>query len=312
MSSENRESGNKRNLARPITIGLAAIAVAIGAYLLWATPSWESTDDALIKGNQVVVSAQVMAQITGLAAEEHESVAKGQTLVKLDDLLLLAQEQQAQANEEYAERNDELAQVKLDQARSDFNRANTQLRGGIISQEQFDHASSAFNSAQSQSGVARAQIRMAEAQLAAAGVNLSRATIASPIDGVVAKKWATLGSVAQPAQPIYALYDLKDLWVEANFKETQIRRIGPGDYAEVTVDAFGNRPFTGKVESIGSATAAEFSLIPPDNASGNFTKVTQRIPVKIALDKPETWELGKGKSLVPGMSVEVRVKTSGR
>jgi membrane fusion protein (multidrug efflux system) len=303
---------SRRRSGGVIALIVALVAAAAGAYYLFAARSWQSTDDAMIKGDQIVVSAQLMAQITHLAAEEQSRVAKGQVLVRLDDIMLQAQEQQAVANNEYADQNISLAQTRLDQAQDDLDRATVQLKNKIIPQEQYEHMNIAYSAAQAQYKIAQAQAKQAEAQLAAVQANLSHTIIASPIDGVVAKKWTTVGNVVQPAQPIYTLYDLKDLWVEANFKETQIQDIEPGDPVEVTVDAFSKRSFTGKVDSIGTATAAEFSLMPPDNASGNFTKVTQRIPVKIVLDDPESVNVGPGKSLVSGMSVEVRVKTGRR
>ena len=157
-----------------------------------------------------------------MTAEEQDHVAKGQVLVKLDDLTLKAQESQAIANKEFAAQNVDLAQVKLDQAQSDLERATAQLKAKIIPQEQYDHLAVAFSSAQTQCKIALAQQKMAEAQYATVETNLAHMIIQSPIDGVVAKKWTMPGNIVQPAQPIYTLYDLDDLWVEANFKETQI------------------------------------------------------------------------------------------
>jgi membrane fusion protein (multidrug efflux system) len=309
---ENNEHTNpKKKGGGRIIIVLVLVAAAVGAYFLFATGGSQATDDAAVRGNQIVVSAQTLGQITSLSAEEQDHVAKGQVLVRLDDLTLKAQESQAIANKEFAAQNVTLSQVKLEQAQSDLDRATLQLKAKIIPQEQYDHLAIAFSSAQTQCNIALAQQKMAEAQYATVETNLAHMVIQSPINGVVAKKWTMPGNIVQPAQPIYTLYDLNSLWVEANFKETQIHHIMPGDPATVEVGAFPGHRFTGKVESIGSATASEFALIPPDNATGNFTKVTQRVPVKIILDNSNT-DPKADPVLVPGLSAEVRIVTGAR
>jgi membrane fusion protein (multidrug efflux system) len=316
MDNQDGKPSKKRGRGR-ILIVLALVAIAVGAYLLLGNGSVQATDDAAIRGNQIVLSAQTLGQITSLAAEEQDHVAKGQVLVKLDDLTLRAQESQAIANKDFAAQNIDLAQVKLNQAQSDLERATAQLKAKIIPQEQYDHLAVAFSSAQTQCKIALAQQKMAEAQYVTVETNLSRMVIQSPIAGVVAKKWTMPGNIVQPAQPIYTLYDLKDLWVEANFKETQIRYLKPGDPATIAVDAFPGRRFAGKVESVGMATSSEFALIPPDNATGNFTKVTQRVPVKIVFAPSSSSVAGAADPkndpvLVPGLSVEVRVAVGAR
>jgi membrane fusion protein, multidrug efflux system len=307
-NEDTERKDNKKNGKGRVFLIVALAAAAAGAYFLFAARGSQSTDDASVRGNQIVLSAQVLGQITVLNAEEQDHVAKGQVLVKLDDLALKAQESQAIASKEFAAQNVDLAQVKLDQAQSDFQRATAQLKAKIIPQEQYDHIAIAFSSAQTQCKIALAQEKMAEAQYATVETNLTHTILQSPIDGVVAKKWTMPGNVVQPAQPIYTLYDLKDLWVEANFKETQIRHLEPGDKVDIEVDAFPGHRFAGKVLSVGTATASEFALIPPDNATGNFTKVTQRVPVKILLANSGPAD----PVLVPGLSAEVRVLTGGR
>jgi membrane fusion protein, multidrug efflux system len=310
IESKEMENPKKKGKGRVVLV-IVLVAAAVGAYFLFAGGGYQSTDDASIRGNQIVLSAQALGQITVLNAEEQDHVVKGQVLVKLDDLTLRAQESQATANKEFAAQTVDLAQVKLAQAQSDLDRATAQLKAKIIPQEQFDHLAIAYSSAQTQCKIALAQQKMAEAQYATVETNLAHMVIQSPIDGFVAKKWTMPGNIVQPAQPIYTLYDLKNLWIEANFKETQIRHLRPGDTATIEVDAFPGSRFTGKVESIGTATASEFALIPPDNATGNFTKVTQRVPVKIVFT--DTGAPGAADPvLVPGLSAEVRVVTGAR
>ena len=152
-------------------------------------------------------------------------------------------------------------------------------------------------------GSAAAAILQAKANLEAARLQLSYTTIVAPIDGVVTRKSVQLGQIVQPGQSLLTLVPLKDVWVTANFKETQLADVRPGQRAEVHVDMYGES-YTGHVSSIASATGAKLSLLPPENATGNFVKVVQRIPVKIVLDKAPD-----GVTFRPGMNVDATVFT---
>ena len=143
-----------------------------------------------------------------------------------------------------------------------------------------------------------------KANLAAAELQLSYTSIVAPIDGVVTKKMVEVGQIVQPGQGLLVLVPLHDIWVTANFKETQLARVRPGQTAEVHVDMYGEK-FKGHVDSIAGATGSRLSLLPPENATGNFVKVVQRIPVKIVLDPipPEKAVLR------PGMNVDATIIT---
>ena len=145
----------------------------------------------------------------------------------------------------------------------------------------------------------RAKYERAKAAVAQAQLDLEYTTIKAPVSGIVSKKSVEVGQTVQPGQPLLAIVPLEDIWVTANFKETQLRNMRPGQKATVSVDAYGGRDYQGHVESIAAATGAKFSLLPPENATGNYVKVVQRIPVKIILDKPPDAE----HPLRPGMSV---------
>ena len=138
-----------------------------------------------------------------------------------------------------------------------------------------------------------------------AALQLSYTVLTAPADGVVSKKSAEPGQLVQAGQPLMTVVPLADVWVVANLKETQVRDVVPGDSAEIHVDAYPGRTFLGVVESISPATGAKFSLLPPDNATGNFTKVVQRLPVKIRFAGPQD----NGAVLRPGMSVNVTIAT---
>jgi membrane fusion protein, multidrug efflux system len=151
---------------------------------------------------------------------------------------------------------------------------------------------------------AEARVQQAKATLAQAELNLQYAIVKSPTRGVVSKKSINVGQVVQAGQPLMAIVDIDDIWVTANFKETQLRDVRPGQRVTVSVDAFGRR-YGGKVDSIAGATGARFSLLPPENATGNFVKVVQRVPVKIVLDPGQDPQ----HLLRPGMSVVPTVYT---
>jgi membrane fusion protein (multidrug efflux system) len=138
-----------------------------------------------------------------------------------------------------------------------------------------------------------------------AALNLSYTRVTAPSGGVVSRKSVEVGQLVQPGQPLMSVVPLDDIWVTANLKETQTANVTPGDPADVTVDAYSGRRFAGHVESISPATGAKFSLLPPDNATGNFTKVVQRIPVRVRLDGPND----PTRPLRPGMSVVVTITT---
>jgi membrane fusion protein (multidrug efflux system) len=154
--------------------------------------------------------------------------------------------------------------------------------------------------------LAQAQLKEAEVALALAQLNLDDTTIRAPVAGLVSKKTVEVGQVVQPGQPLLAIVPLHDVWVLANFKETQLRRVRAGMRAEVTVEGDPDHPYTGKVDSISAGTGSRFSLLPPENATGNWVKVVQRVPVKIVLDPQQSTDAHH--SLRAGMSAFVTIR----
>jgi membrane fusion protein, multidrug efflux system len=152
---------------------------------------------------------------------------------------------------------------------------------------------------------ADARVRLAEAALRQAELNLEHTTVKAPSDGIVSRKSVEPGQVIQPGQPLLALVNLNDVWVTANFKESQLAKMRPGQKATVDVDALGGKEFQGHIESIAAATGAKFSLLPPENATGNYVKVVQRIPVRIFLEPGQDPDhlLRPGMSVTPTVSV---------
>src|SRR5439155_20550934 len=170
-----------------------------------------------------------------------------------------------------------VAQSRLLQVRAGEQQAQAGLRSAQTGPQQ-------VTSAQARAAAAQAHVQQARATLAQAELNLQYAVLRAPVKGTISRKTVEVGQVIQPGQPVMSLIALDDVWVTANFKETQLREMRPGLRATITVDAYGGRGFKGHVDSIAAATGARFSLLPPENATGNYVKVVQRVPVKIVLE----------------------------
>jgi membrane fusion protein (multidrug efflux system) len=197
-----------------------------------------------------------------------------------------------------AESGIRVAESKLAQAQVAEQQAHAELATAQTAPSQIAATKAKASSAEAHAQQARANVAQAE-------LNLQYAVVKAPVRGVVSKKGINVGQVVQPGQPLLAIVQLDDVWVTANFKETQLKNVRSGQRATVDVDALGGRTFAGKVDSIAGATGARFSLLPPENATGNFVKVVQRIPVKIVLDKGQDPD----HLLRPGMSVTATVRT---
>jgi membrane fusion protein (multidrug efflux system) len=218
------------------------------------------------------------------------------------------------------------AQVRLDQAQTDFDRINSLYSDKAITKREYDNAKSALDAAktdlQSQKSkyttvqknyeasnesvkVAQSTVAQRQADLDYAKLQLSYCYIIAPVSGTVSQKNVQPGQLVQIGQPLFSIVDTS-IWIVANFKETQVGDIKIGQDVEVNVDAFEKKPLDGKVVEFSAATGAKFALLPPDNASGNFVKIVQRVPVKIVVVSGDKEVI---KALRPGMSVSVDVKT---
>jgi membrane fusion protein (multidrug efflux system) len=297
-----------KNVKVVIPMFLVFLAIAIFAWLYYIQlRDYVSTDDAYIDADRVSVSPKILGRIDQLTADEGDSVQQGQILVRLDDSDLRAQETQAKAFLAFAHENILLAKVNLEKAETDFKRASTQFHQSIIPKEQYDNAQSELASAQARLNISDAQVVSAQAQLGVIQTQLKNTVIASPMTGVISKRWVLTGDVVQPGQSILTIYNVKDIWVTANLEETGLGAMRLGDTVDISVDTYPNMKFAGTILRLGSNTASQFSLIPPNNASGNFTKVTQRVPIKISIEQMDNLHRSQVK-LLPGMSVEVKVK----
>jgi membrane fusion protein (multidrug efflux system) len=191
-----------------------------------------------------------------------------------------------------------VAQSRLVQAQVAEQQAQTALRNAQTAPQQ-------ISVIEARAAAAAAHARQMRAQLAQAELNLQHATVKAPLKGLVSRKTVEAGQIVQQGQPLMAIIPLDEVWVTANFKETQLQHMRPGQRVTVKVDAVGGKEFTGKIDSIAAATGARFALLPPENATGNYVKVVQRVPVKIVLDPGQDPE----HLLRPGLSAEPTVYT---
>ena len=307
-------------------MGVVLVALLlIGVRRWWFGRSHVSTDNAQVDGHIVPILPKVGGFVAEVRVDENHSVKAGDTLVVLDDRDFRARLTQTEADLAallatvssrtrvgQAEAAVAQAQANAVKAAADLARIEPLALQNVVSQQQLDAARAAAAAAAAQLASAQAALVGADARVAAArssrdqaALQLSYTRITAPTNGVVSKKSVELGQLVQPGQPLMTVVPLDDIWVTANLKETETADVTPGDSADVTVDAYKGLHFRGHVESLSPATGAKFSLLPPDNATGNFTKVVQRIPVRIRLDSA----MDPAHPLRPGMSVVATIKT---
>jgi membrane fusion protein (multidrug efflux system) len=302
-------------------------------FIAWMfTRGYQSTDDAFIDGHVIQVSARVPAQVNAVHFDDNAEVTKGQLLVELDPrdfqvalekaqaqlLQAQAQVQQAQAGEAQAKAQLAQQSAQFDIASINFNRNSSLFQNDLraVSKADVDttratqeaaHATveaaqAAVHAAESQIGSAEAAVHVAQAAVDDATLQLSYTRIAAPEPGRITRKTVEPGNYVTAGQTLFSIVQ-HDVWVTANFKETQLDRMQPGQPVRVRVDTFTERDLKAHVDSFQLGSGSRFSLLPAENATGNYVKVVQRIPVKIVFDEPPD-VLAR---LAPGMSVEPRV-----
>jgi len=242
-------------------------------------------------------SARDVERLRGLVAKDEVPQQQFETAVATAEVQKAAADS-AKSQVAEAEAGIRVAESRLTQTRAGEQQAQAELNTAQTAPSQI-----AATKARAQSAMARVQ--QAHATLSQAELNLQYTTIKAPARGIVSKKGVTVGQVVQPGQPLLALVQIDDIWVTANFKETQLKSVRPGQRATITVDAVDGPALKGKVDSMAGATGSRFSLLPPENATGNYVKVVQRIPVKIVLDPGQDPD----HRLRPGMSVVPTVYT---
>lgn len=335
------KKGKRKGALLLLTLLFVVIAVAYGIYWFLVLRHYENTDDAYVAGNQVQIMSQVSGSVTKVWADNTDFVKQGDVLVSLDPAdaeqafekaqTTLAsnvrQTRQMMINSKQYQANIELQKTALAQAQSDLNRRVPLGSANLIGREELQHARDAVTSAQAQLDVAVQQynanqamilgtkledqpsIKQAAAELRNAWMALQRTKIVSPMTGYVSRRAVQVGAQISPTTPLMAIVPASGLWVDANFKETQLAHMRIGQPATVISDIYGDKvEYKGKVVGLDMGTGSAFSLLPAQNATGNWIKVVQRLPVRIELDAKQIEE----HPLRIGLSTLVNVDTSNR
>jgi membrane fusion protein (multidrug efflux system) len=255
------------NKKKKIIFGIAAVAVLVAVYFIYEELMYVKTDNAQIEAPTVILAAKIPGFIRDVKVSEGQKVKKGDLLVQIDnrDYQSLADSAKSEMLSLEARKND---------AEKNYRRIKDLYAQSVVSSQQYDSATANYNEV-------RAKYDSASAKLVQAELNLENTQVKAPSDGIIARKSAEIGQLASPGSPLIGFVSSESRWVTANFKETDISNVHIGKKVDIEIDALSGRSFSGEVESISSATGATFTLLPPDNATGNFTKVVQRVPVRI-------------------------------
>lgn len=323
--NENKTAEKKHGIIYKLFSILVIICVAVigGHFAIRGVVKhilYESTDDAFIEGHIVSISPKVSGFITEVMIDDNQQVKKGDLLVTIDPRDYEAKVNSYQAALQVEKAEAEKAKASISAAQAQATRAGADLKryeeltgNSSISKQDLDSAKAASISAAANLDVAvhnasaaAARVVQAQANLDQAKLELSYTNIYAPQDGRIAQKHAEEGAFVTTGQPLMAIVSY-DVWVTANFKETQLNDMHPGQDVTISVDAFHGQKLKGHIDSIQPGTGSRFSLLPPENATGNYVKVIQRVPVKIILDEP----VEQLKHLSLGMSVEPDVYVAG-
>ncbi|EGW20785.1 HlyD family secretion protein [Methylobacter tundripaludum] len=329
-----------------LLILLIAIPLIAGTgYWLLDRQHYETTDDAYLQSNIVLISPRVQGYVTHIAVNDNQAVKQNDVLVTIDDRDYQARVIQAEANIsaevahierlramktsqhahiETAGANIVAVQARREQIQKDLQRVNNLIDRGSAARQSLDKVQSESKQAAaelrgSQASASaehnqlatldieitetEARLENAQAQLTLAKIDLEHTQVKAPVDGIIGNRGVQLGQLVRPGVALASLVQNSKIWVEANFKETQLQHMRLGQPVTVKVDAYPDLELTGKVDSFSPASGSEFSILPEENATGNFTKIVRRVPVKIVFDSAENIQL-----LRPGLSVAVKVK----
>lgn len=281
------------------------LAAALAAYWYIESQKTVYTNDAQVMGFETVISSDLDPyRLVELFYDDGDFVEKGALLGRLDRSLLEPQYAKAEAAVLQQEAQVLFQKAYLMKVRDDYERASKGFEDQIISVQALDHATRDLEMAEASLELARAELVVVEKNRNYLKEQLLHTEIRAPFTGQIAKRWQWKGNVITKGQAIFSLYDLSDVWILANLQETDVAPVKIGDRVEIAVDAYPGRTFVGKIFAIQGSAASQFSLIPPDNATGNYTKIEQRIPIKISIEKDPQEKL----YLFPGMSAEISIR----
>jgi len=334
----NGNPGARRKWLIILAVAVAVLGLIYLAYILLKPPSQE-TDDAYVAGDTVTITARDPGTVLALHADNTQMVKAGQPLIDLDPAttdvdLAAAEARLAQAvrgvRSDFSRVNESnagltRAEAELDRARNDFSRRRQAAAEGAVSGEEVAHAADTVKTALAALALAQSQVVQANAQVQGtslstnpavlsaiaeyrrAAIRRSHMHVVAPVDGLVAQRTVQIGQQIAAGTPLMAVVPLRRVWIDANFRETQLRDIRIGQPATITSDTYGGKVvFHGHVIGLAAGSGSAFALLPPQNASGNWIKIVQRLPVRIALDPRELDRY----PLRIGLSVAVEVDTA--
>jgi membrane fusion protein (multidrug efflux system) len=329
MAEQQPGNNGKKKKALMIAGIVVAIGLVAGYFYSGYRKTHVSTDDAFIDGNIHTIAAKISGTVKKIYVTDNQPVKQGELLLEIDpeDYTVRYREASSVVNAEKAKLAEAETKIAAAKANLDLQRANLKLaeiektrsenlfQKEVIPRDRYDRSMTGYEVAVAQVKAAEEQLRTAESQkltqastikqkqasAALADLNYQYTKIYAPADGYVTKKSVQVGNQIQAGQPLMAVVGLNDIWVVANYKETELENIRPGQQVDISVDSYPGKVFKGKVDSIMAGTGVTFSLFPAENATGNYVKVVQRIPVKITLqegtDKDHLLRLGM--SVVP-------------
>ena len=317
--SDTIDTPNRQRRFWFIVLGAVVLAAALvyGVYWLVYARYFESTDDAYVAGNVVTITSKENATVLALHADNTQTVKQGQLLVEMDPAVATVNLQAAEANlarvvrsvraqfsrTDASDAQLNQARVNLAQAQGDYERRQKAFSTESVSAEELAHARDAVAAAQAAVRTAEGSLHQsratiegadvahnpdvlaAEAQLRAAAIVYGHMRIIAPLDGVIAQRTVQAGQQVAAGTPLMAVVPLSHVWIDANFKEVQLARMRVGQPVTVKADIYGGGvTYHGHIEGLGAGSGSAFALLPPQNASGNWIKIVQRVPVRVALD----------------------------
>jgi membrane fusion protein (multidrug efflux system) len=329
--AQNSQSGNnhKKKKAFMIVGAVVIIGLFAGYFYVQYRKTHVSTDDAFIDGDIHTIAAKISGTVKEIYVTDNQPVRKGDLLLEIDPADYSARFREATSVVHAEKAKLDETETKIAAARADLEvkqaslkladieriRAENLFQKDVIPQDRYDRTLTAYEVAVAQVKAAEEQLRSAESQrltqvstirqkeatATLAELNYQYTKIYAPADGYVTKKSVQTGNQIQAGEPLMAVVPLSDIWVTANYKETQMENIRPGQVVRIKVDSYPGKAFRGRVDSIMAGTGSTFSLFPPENATGNYVKVVQRIPVKILFEEETDTEhvLRIGMSVVP-------------
>jgi membrane fusion protein (multidrug efflux system) len=331
MAEEQQGNNGKKQKAFMIVGAVVLVGLVAGYFYSGYRKTHVSTDDAFIDGHIHTIAAKIYGTVKAIYVNDNQPVKTGDLLLEIDPADYNARLREASSavgaeKAKFAEAetkiaaakaNLELQRANLKLAEIEKNRSENLFRKEAIPRDRYDRAMTGYDVAAAQVKAAEEQLRTAESQkltqastirqkeatASLAELNYQYTKVYAPADGYITKKSAQVGNQIQPGQPLMSVVGLNEIWVVANYKETELEHIRPGQQVRITVDSYPGKVFNGRVDSIMAGTGVSFSLFPAENATGNYVKVVQRIPVKIKFDQ----DADKDHVLRIGMSVEPTV-----